>query len=163
MDQLLETPDEVVNACADAARLAPVDPPVNLAPDPITPGVPAWHRFESEAWAIGEKVRRSLSERPVLRRHAAVQRAILDAVNTPHLKRGRQAFVMALGFSAAAPHAAALVPLLADPDVHGHVIDTLLKMRVHSYDAAVRPLLDAEHAWIRRLARRYVVRSAVAS
>ena len=70
---------------------------------------------------------------------------------------------MALGFSAAAPHAAALVPLLADPDVHGHVIDTLLKMRVHSYDAAVRPLLDAEHAWIRRLARRYVVRSAVAS
>jgi hypothetical protein len=163
MDDLLKTPDEVVRACGEAMGLAPAAPPIDLPPDPIAPGVPAWHRFEHDAWGIGETVRRSLAQKPALRRHAAVQNAILQAVNTPHLRRGRQAFVMALGFSAAAAHAPALIPLLSDPDLDGHALDALLKMRVYTYDQEVRPLLDAKQAWVRKLARRYVVRGAVAS
>jgi hypothetical protein len=163
MDALLETPDEIVRVCAEARRLAPADSPSDLPPSPITPEVPAWHRFEHEAWAIGETVRQSLSKKPALRRHVGVQRAILETINTPQLRRGRQSFIMALGFTAAASHAPALLPLLKDSDVDGHVVDTLLKMRVHSFDAEVRPLLDANQAWIRRLARQYIVRNAVAS
>ena len=80
-----------------------------------------------------------------------------------NLRRGRQSFVMALGFTGAAHLAPRVARFLADPDVDGQVIDTLLKMRAPGFVAAVRPLLTDTHAWIRNLAKKYVARYSPAA
>ena len=46
-----------------------------------------------------------------------------------NLRRGRQSFIMLLGFKAAEPFAGEIAHDLRDRDVDGHVLDTPLKMR----------------------------------
>jgi hypothetical protein len=68
---------------------------------------------------------------------------------------------MALGFTSAAAHASDLAPLVADPDVDGQVMDTLLKMRAPGFGAQATFLLSHKQAWVRRLAKRYIDRYGV--
>jgi hypothetical protein len=162
MAERFTSPDAVIAACTAAKALAPAEVPPDQPPDPTLNGVPAWYRFEWDAWPMGEAIRQSFQSTPSLKRDRRVLDAVLDVVRHRQLRRGRQSFVMALGFAGAAAYAPALAELLVDPDVDGQVLDTLLKMRVAGYGEVVAPLLDARHAWIRKLARRYLDRYAPA-
>ena len=153
-----ETPAAIVAACQAARALAPASFPPDLPPDPLIPNVPAWYEFEREAWAIGETIRHSLKTNPKLKKDPSVIRAILEVVQDRHLRRGRQSFVMLLGFTGASTHAPLLVSLISDPDIDGHVIDTLLKMRAAGYAPQVAKFITHTQAWVRRLAKRYVER-----
>lgn len=153
-----ETPTAVVAACHTARDLAPAIFPPDLAPDPLIPNVPAWYEFEREAWAIGETLRHSLKANPTFKRDPSVIRAILEVLQARNLRRGRQSFVMLLGFSSASTHAPLLASFITDPDIDGHVIDTLLKMRAVGYAPQVAKFTTHSQAWVRRLAKRYVER-----
>ncbi len=158
VDIRASTPGDICTKCGHAIRLAPEKFPEDLPTTPLLAGAADWYSFELEAWAIGEAVRQALVGNPKLRKSEMVQECILSVIETRNLRRGRQSFVMCLGFTAAAHHAERLIPLLRDPDVDGQVVDTLLKMKAGSYGREVAPLLRARHAWIRKLARRYVER-----
>jgi hypothetical protein len=147
------TKEHILADCAAARALAPETFPADL---PATEsGAPDWYRFEHEAWAIGEQVRHCLLRQPQLKRDAAVQRAIVDVIHCGNLRRGRQSFVMLLGYKAAQEWAPVIASYLDDPDVCGHTLDTLLKMRVPGYAVQVEPLLASKYTWIRNLARKY--------
>jgi hypothetical protein len=162
MTERFTTPDEVIDACEAARSLAPTEVPSDLAPDASIGGAPGWHPFEHAAWPIGESIRLSLKEAPSLKRDSRALDAVADVVRCRNLRRGRQSFVMALGFTGAARYAPVLADYLTDPDIAGQVLDTLRQMRAGGYDGAVAPLLRARHAWIRNLARRYLDRFAPA-
>jgi hypothetical protein len=161
--KLYETPEAIIAACLSAMALAPPIFPMDLPPDPLASDVPAWHKFENSAWAIGETIRQSLKARPNLKRDPAVLHAIIEVIKNRNLRRGRESFVMLLGFTGAAKHAATVAGFAGDPDVCGHVVDTLLKMRVPGYIAQVSELTSHKRAWIRRLAKKYVERYAYAA
>lgn len=153
---------DVIAACAAAKALGPAEVPPDLPPDPKLNGVPGWCGFEWDAWPVGEAIRQSFQTTPSLKRDRRVLDAVLGVVRHRPLRRGRQSFVMALGFTGAATYAPALAEFLSDPDIDGQVLDTLLRMRAAGYGGAVAPLLEDRHAWIRKLARRYLDRYAPA-
>jgi hypothetical protein len=80
----------------------------------------------------------------------------MEVVECLQLGRGRQSFVMALGFIRAAPLAARLAKFLDDPEINGHVIYSLLEMRSGGFVATVQTLVDADAAWTGKLAKRYL-------
>lgn len=148
------TADEICHHCHRAINMGPREVLANL---PATAdGVPQWHSFEHVIWQLGETIRQELAANTRLRRDPDVQECLLSVAETPALRRGRQPFVMILGFRAAASHAPRIAKLLADPDVNGQALDTLLKLRATGYDEQVRPLLNSPYLWVRRCAKRYL-------
>ncbi|MDT8069153.1 MAG: hypothetical protein ROO76_13390 [Terriglobia bacterium] len=75
-----------------------------------------------------------------------------------NLRRGRQSFIIAMGYTSARQYAAGLVPMLSDVDVDGQVLHTLLKMKAPGFASDVRPLQKSDKTWIRRLANKYLDR-----
>jgi len=163
MSQIYQSAEEIGAACRSVVALAPATYPPDLPSTPELREAPAWYKFEHAAWPIGEAIRQSFKQTPRLKRNAALLSAIVGVIECRNLRRGRQSFVMALAFKAAAPVAGRLVPFLADPDIDGQVVDTLLKMRAGGYAQQVRPLMNANHAWIRSLARQYLARYPAAA
>jgi hypothetical protein len=155
--------DEVSAACAKALGLAPEAWPTTLPPSPKLKGAAEWYEFEHHAWEIGESVRRAFVKNRRFKTNSALLTKVAEVARCRNLRRGRQSFVMALGFVAARQHAPALAEFVSDPDVDGHVVDTLLKMRAPGYARAIGSLLRSDKAWIRRLAGRYVERYPDAS
>jgi hypothetical protein len=150
--------EQVLAACEQALRLAPSEWPPTLPPSEKLWGAPEWYSFELDAWPIGESIRRAFVQRPYLKKRTGLISKVAEVATCRNLRRGRQSFIMAMGFVAACHHASALVPFLTDSDVDGQVVHTLLKMRAAGYRHSVAPLLQSEKAWIRRLARTYVER-----
>jgi hypothetical protein len=112
---------------------------------------------------MGERIRQSFKTHPKLKMDLAVIDAVVEVVECINLRRGRQSFVMALGFSAASPVAGRIARFLADADIDGQVLDTLLKMRASHFATEVAPLTDAKKAWVRNLAKKYMTRYAAAA
>jgi hypothetical protein len=158
----LEALADIRAACARAQALAPSAYPNDLPSKPDLRGEPDWYPFEHAAWALGEEVRQAFKRAPTLKRDALLLDSIAAVVDTVNLRRGRQSFAMALGFKSAAALAPRLAAHLGDLDVAGHVAHALLKMGATGFASEIRPLLQDKHAWIQRLARRYLAREAAA-
>jgi hypothetical protein len=150
--------EQLIAACNAALRLAPTKYPPDLPISEKLLGASEWYSFEQDAWSIGESVRRAFTQHPQLKRKPSLLFKVLEVATCRNLRRGRQSFIMALGFVAARPLAPEIAEFVADPDVDGQVIYTLLKMRVAGYTEAVAPLLQSNKTWIRQLAGKYVER-----
>jgi hypothetical protein len=153
-----ETPDAVVVACRAATILAPIELPPDLPASKIFTDAPEWYGFEHSAWRIGANIQQSFQANPKLKKDVAVIQAILGVIQVRNLRRGRESFVMLLGFTGAAKHAPLLAEFLHDPDISGHVLNALLKMRVSGYAPQVANFLNHNRVWIRQLAQRYIDR-----
>jgi hypothetical protein len=151
--------NEVIATAQEALRLAPAHFPPNQATSKIS-GQPEWYPFEHKCWELGEGIRQKFLKSPRLREDPRVVDAILNVIDQRHLRRGRQSFVMLLGSVKAAHNAPRLACWAGDPDVGGHVVDTLLQMRVPGFAEVVKPHVSSEFAWIRRKARTYMERYA---
>jgi hypothetical protein len=121
-------------------------------------GAPDWYDFEHEAWGIGESIRRAFVKTPRFKRKEVILAKVAGVVTWRNLRRGRQSFIMAIGFVAARRYAETLVPFLRDPDVDGQVLYTLVKMRAPGFAHEVASLLHAKQTWKRNLAKTYVSR-----
>jgi hypothetical protein len=65
---------------------------------------------------------------------------------------------MALGFVSARHYAELLAEFLDDPDVDGHVLRTLFKMRASGFAREAKLLLHSDKSWKRRWAKKYLDR-----
>jgi hypothetical protein len=150
--------EQVLAACEQALRLAPAAYPATLPPSKELSDAPEWYSFEHEAWALGESIRRALAENPRLKMKDASLAKVAEVAVCQNLRRGRQSFVMALGFVAARRYADVLVPFLSDPDVDGQVLYALTRMKAPQFAREVASLLHSDKTWIRRLAKKYIDR-----
>ena len=119
------------------------------------PDVHEWHDFELKIWDMGEKIRQLIFSSKATFDQGQIRR-IVDICLDKRAKRGRQSFVMLLGKAKYCEYAHALIPLLEDEDVNGHVIDTLYKMRANGYVSLITPFLKHKRTWIRNTAKKYV-------
>ena len=157
----LASEEEILAACEEAICLAPAEFPPTLPPSKELSGAPEWYPFEHAAWPIGENIRRAFVENPRLKKNDDVLAKVAEVATYRNLRRGRQSFVMALGFLAARRYADALAPFLSDPDVDGQVLDTLIKMKASGYARQAISLLHSDKVWIRSLAKKYVDRYSI--
>src|SRR5262245_22413769 len=109
--------EEILAACEKALSLAPKEYPPTLPPSKELSGAPDWYPFEHEAWHIGEKIRQAFVAKPSLRKNLEVVQRVSQVALCQNLRRGRQSFIMLLGFVWAKPFADDLVPYLQDKDV----------------------------------------------
>jgi len=140
---------------------------IGSAPEHCQPNIPTshkelggatrWHDFESDAWAVGEAIRRWLVANPPMPRDSALVERLIAVITTPTLRRGRQSFFMCLGASARA-HAGVIAGLLADDDVCGHAASALLRMNALNFCDLMDPLLIHRDAHVRKTAERYIAR-----
>jgi hypothetical protein len=152
------TEEEIIAACEDALRLAPTEYPPTLSPSKELFGAPDWYPFEHQAWRIGESITQALARDPRLRKREPILSKVAEVATCKNLRRGRQSFVVVLGFVSARHYAERLAAFLGDPDVDGQVLHTLIKMRASGYTREAELLLFSEKTWIRRLATRYLDR-----
>ena len=154
----LDSEQEILAACEEAIRLAPAEFPPTLPPSKELLGAPEWYPFENQAWPIGESIRQAFVRNPRLKKRENMLAKVAEVATCRNLRRGRQSFIMALGFVSARHYAERLVVFLNDPDVDGQVLNTLIKMKAPTYTREVSALLQSEKAWIRRVAKKYLDR-----
>jgi hypothetical protein len=154
----LASEEEILAACGEAIRLAPAEFPPNLPPSKELSGASEWYPFENQAWPIGESIRQAFVRNPRHKKRENILTRVTDVATCTNLRRGRQSFVMALGFVSARHYAERLAVFLGDPDVDGQVLDTLIKMKASNYTREVNPLLHSDKTWVRRLAKKYLDR-----
>ena len=152
----LVSEEEILAACEKAIRLAPAEFPPTLHESKELLGAPEWYPFELEAWPIGENVRQAFSKNPKLRKREVLLSKVAEVATCRNLRRGRQSFIMALAFVSAHQYAEPLAAFLADPDVNGHILRTLLKMRASGFAREAKLLLHSEESWKRRWAKKYL-------
>lgn len=145
MEQLLSAAESII-----PDSIMPDLPYMTSAPD-----VHEWHSFELTLWNTGEKIRQLISLHKKSLTQSQLER-ILNICQDRRAARGRQSFVLLLGRKQYADYSHALIPLLNDDDVNGHVIDTLYKMQAHGYSDVITPFLAHHHSWIRKAAGRYI-------
>ena len=138
--------------------LAPSEFPKDLSSKKELLENPDWYDFEHQVWKIGETVRQIFVKNPKLKKDKDILNEILEIIKTVNLRRGRQSFVLLLGFIGAKSFAPELALFLEDKDINGHILDTLLKMRANGYTEKVKPLLNSDTTWIKNLARKYLER-----
>lgn len=119
------------------------------------PDVHEWHDFEFKIWDMGEKIRQVVFRSKAYFNSDQIDRIVHICLDK-RAKRGRQSFVMLLGKVKYREQAHALIPLLEDEDVNGHVIDTLYKMRANGYASLIAAFLTHKQTWIRNTAKKYV-------
>ncbi len=141
-----------------AILLAPLEFPEDLSSKKELLGNSEWYDFEYKAWKIGENIRQFLLQNPKLKKDKNILNKILEVIKTVNLRRGRQSFVLLLGFVGAKSFAPEIVSFLDDKDIDGYILDTLLKMKAEGFAEKVKPLLNSEATWIRKLAKKYCER-----
>jgi hypothetical protein len=122
------------------------------------PDVREWYAFEYEIWNIGEQISRLLSENKNYKLNEAQAKYIVEIATNPCAKGGRQSFVMLLGYKKYQCYADEIASQIEDPNISGHVIDTLLKMRVPGYAGIIKPFTTSKLTWIKNTAKKYIER-----
>lgn len=148
--------DKIRDLLDKASEEIPDEVKPDLPPGEYTSGAPKWYGFEHRIWAYGEDIRQVLLTSKALRKDKELQDAICKISCDPRAKRGRQSFIMLLGFA----HCAHLAPQIAaqidDSDVRGHVISTISKMRCGDYVELIGSYTTDKVTWIRNGAKKYV-------
>ena len=124
-----------------------------------TSGQPEWYGFEHETWSAGEQIRALLKDTPKLKKDSGIQTGITEIMNFKNLRRGRQSFVMLLGNISCKKHHQAIAGKLEDPDINGHILSTLYKMKVYDYQKEALKLTNSKFPWVRKLAKKYIEKS----
>ena len=122
-------------------------------------GAPDWSTYESMIWSISEKVRPVLHARHDLRGQSIVMDAVCGVATDLRYQKGRQNWVLLVGQYGHLAHAAGLSGTIEDPDVSGHVIKALTRLKAPGHaDAVSRVLGTASAAWVRNAAKTYLSR-----
>lgn len=153
---IAEARAEIENLIVAAHGLIPDEMLEMLPPEKDLLGAPGWRSFENQLWQTGERIRAVLLKYPRLRADGHVQSQILEIACDRRAHRGRQSFVMLLGFRCCRAHAGRLADHLDDACVDGHVIKALCMMRAPGYSSAIQPFATHEKTWIRNLAKKYL-------
>ena len=147
---------QILGLAEKAENDIPSELKADLPPGQYTSGAPEWHSFEYQIWDYGEKIRQLLTKDKSLRKDIELQRAFVRVACNPNAKRGRQSFIMLLGYTCCVKFAPDIASQLADPHVDGHVIDTLTKMRCSDFVEKIKPFTSDKTAWVRKAAKQYI-------
>lgn len=107
-----ESEQQIFAACEQALRFAPAEFPATLPPSKELFGAPEWYSFERKVWPIDESIRRAFVKNPQFKRKDTVLAKVAEVATCRNLRRGRQSFIMALGFVSTRRYAEAFVPFL---------------------------------------------------
>ena len=148
--------DTILELIAKAKELTPVQLEPDLEPIEGFPDVPNWHDYEHKIWAIGANIRTIMFSNKSLRKDKDINDLVIYFCSNKNAKRGRQSFVLLLGYKHLAVYAPKLIKLIDDEYIDGHVIDTIYLMQSEGYEKEIRPFATHKITWIRKTALKYL-------
>lgn len=119
-------------------------------------GAPDWRGFETALWKLSETLRPLMSARRDWRSGSDVLKAVVLLCKDPGYGKGRQNLVLILGQFGGASEATVLASLLDDPDVQGHAIKALARIKDLRYHVEVEKRVAKLKGWMRGAAKRYL-------
>ena len=120
-------------------------------------GAPDWLAYELRLWELSEVIRTYLKLRRGIRGRCALLDVVTEIVTDARYGKGRQNFVLVLAEYGAGPYLHVIGGLLDDPEVCGHAVKGLTKLKEPGYAEKVESILsDSKVAWIRAAARKYL-------
>ena len=99
--------------------------------------LPQWHSYEHSIWKLGEQIRQIILEDSKIKLSEGQIEKIIEIINNPLAKRGRQTFIWLLGKRKYAGLASRIIDQIYDEDVSLHVFDTIYKMRALGYEKEI--------------------------
>lgn len=154
--ELLMEKNKIIDLITMAKDLTPDILEKDLNPIDGFPDVPNWHHYEHKIWAIGEQIRQIIYSEKSLKKDKELNNLIIEFCLNKNSKRGRQPFVLLLGYKHLSEYAPKLISLINDEYVNGHVIDTIYKMQAKGYEKEIRPFATHKITWIRKTAIKYL-------
>ena len=148
--------EEIIGLINEAKNLTPKKMEKDLNPMEGFPDVPNWHKYENEIWKIGEKIRQIIHNKKSLRRDKEINDLIMEVCMDKKSKRGRQPFILLLGYKHLSGFAPKLITMLSDKFVDGQIIDTVYKMQAKGFEKDIKPFTTEKLTWIRKTAIKYV-------
>ena len=148
--------EEIIGLINKAKSLTPKNMEKDLNPMEGFPNVPNWHKHEHEIWGIGEEIRQIINTKKSLRRDKEINDLIIDFCLDNKSKRGRQPFVLLLGYKHLSEYAPKLITMINDQFIDGQIIDTIYKMQATDFEKEITPFTTDKITWIRKLALKYV-------
>jgi hypothetical protein len=124
-------------------------------------GAPNWLSFEMRIWELGECLRQSLKNRKKWLNSNDLLNVIMMICRNKKYGKGRQTFVMLLGEFNCEDASKLLGDLLNDPEVLGHSIKALTKLKDGGYVDKAGQIAEKETGWIRAAAKNYCRRFGV--
>lgn len=120
-------------------------------------GAPDWLGYEHELWQISESLRGYLSTNKAIRgRHSFID-YLAGLIRNKKLGKGRQNFLLVLAQYGKDAYAREIAGLLNDPDVSGHAVLALSKLKTPGFAVEVQGIMDStKFAWVRNAAKRYL-------
>ena len=140
----------------EASFLIPQKDVPDLQPSKTNNNAPQWHDFEMRIWKLGEEIRPLLAQHPKLRADKELTEMILEIALDSKAKRGRQSFIMLLGYKIYKALAPELIKQLNDKFVDGHVLSSIYKMQADGFVKEIKPFTKYPITWIRNYAKKYV-------
>ena len=101
-------------------------------------------------------MRNIINEKVGLRNDRDLYSQFLQIVEVRAGMRGRQSWILLFAYKSCRSWAPELASLLPDPDIDGHVISALYKMKASGFSDKVLPFRDSAITWIRKEAARYL-------
>ncbi|WP_299438312.1 hypothetical protein [uncultured Aquimarina sp.] len=148
--------EKILELIKKAESLTPKKVEMDLEPIDGFPDVPNWHKYESDIWRIGEEIRQIIITKKTLRKDEEINDLIIKFCLNKNSKRGRQSFILLLGYKHLSKYASQLINMINDKFVNGQIIDTVYKMQAVGFEKEIRPFLTDKHIWIRKLAIKYI-------
>jgi hypothetical protein len=147
--------ERILGLIKKAESLTPQKMEKDLEPLDGFPDVPNWHKYESDIWEIGEEIRQIIVTKKSLRKDTEINDLIMKFCLNKNSKRGRQSFILLLGYKHLSKYAPQLINMINDKFVDGQIIDTVYKMQALGFEEEIRPFKTDKQTWIRNLATKY--------
>ena len=148
--------EEIIKLINKANTLTPEKLEKKLNPIKGFPNVPDWHEYERDIWTIGEEIRQIINSKKTLRKDQEINDLIMEFCLNKNSKRGRQPFVLLMGYKNLSEYAPKLIRMINDKSISGQIIDTLYKMQAKGYEKEIEPFTRNKTTWIRKIAIKYI-------
>ncbi len=100
-------------------------------------GLSQWHSYEYFIWKAGEQIRQMLLKNKNIELSDSQIEKIIEIINNPLAKRGRQTFTWLLGKRKYAGLAPRIIDQIYDDDISLHIFNTIYKMRALGYEKEI--------------------------
>lgn len=119
-------------------------------------GAPDWLAYETALWQISERMRPLLAARKDLHGTGPIMAAIQALCSRKEFGKGRQNFVLMLGDFGGPSAVEILGTLLGDPEVEGHALKALYKLRAFRFVDEANAIVSRSSGWVRTAATKYL-------
>jgi hypothetical protein len=115
-----------------------------------------WYSYEYKIWNLGENIRLLLKKRKDIRNSDFLQKEINKIISDKKFGKGREPFALLPGEYKFFSNIETLIKMINDEEIQGHIIISLIKLKVKGLDKEMKVIADTKTGWVSKEAKKYL-------